>query len=278
MKKEIREVKNGIVQITTVDERWYARPRSNATTGLPEYEFVPSVTWICDFYPKGVGFYKWLADKGWDESQSLKEAGGIRGTKVHAAIEDLLAGMTVKMEDGYTNPSTDLVEPLTLEEYQCIISFVAWYKAVQPEIVGHDLTVWNEVEKYAGTIDLICKIDGILTLVDFKTSKAVWPSHRMQVSAYKHALTDKVPWFPLKVQNLSILQLGYTKNRLGYKETDVTDCYDLFLHAKGIWAEETKGQHPPQRDYPLTITLAAPTPTKAVAPSGTNASSQKGGK
>ncbi|KKK47059.1 hypothetical protein LCGC14_3158980, partial [marine sediment metagenome] len=46
MKKLIREVSNNMVQITTVDERWYARPVKIPETGLPSYEFVPSVTWI----------------------------------------------------------------------------------------------------------------------------------------------------------------------------------------------------------------------------------------
>jgi len=44
MKKEIREVKKGIVQITCYDERWYAKETKDKKTGLPKYEFVPSVT------------------------------------------------------------------------------------------------------------------------------------------------------------------------------------------------------------------------------------------
>ncbi len=71
MHKEIRTVNGQWLQVTTIDERWYARPKVNQTTGLPEaFEFVPSVTWITGFYPKGVEFYKWLANTGWDTARA----------------------------------------------------------------------------------------------------------------------------------------------------------------------------------------------------------------
>src|SRR3990167_5217666 len=94
MQKEIRTLKDGgLVQITLVDERWYARPKMDEVTGLPvTYEFVPSVTWICGFYPKGIPFYRWLASTGWDEAQAIKNAAGGRGSKGHQAIGDLLGG------------------------------------------------------------------------------------------------------------------------------------------------------------------------------------------
>ncbi len=45
MKKEIREIKkkNGekILQITTYDERWYAKEILDPETGLPSYKFYP---------------------------------------------------------------------------------------------------------------------------------------------------------------------------------------------------------------------------------------------
>ena len=249
MKKQIRTMKDQIVQITTVDERWYARPKPNPFTGLPGYEFVPSVTWICEHYPKGIGFYKWLADKGWDEAEAIKEAAGDKGSKVHQAISVLLDGLPIKMEDSILNPSTGEPEPLTLEEYEAILSFARWHQAVRPELVAKDTTVWNDVEGYAGTVDLVCRIDGALWLLDFKTSKAVYPSHEMQVTAYKHA---HAPWAEA---NLGILQLGYARNKAGYKFTEVNDQWSLFLASKQIWANETAGQTPRQKDYPLQISL-----------------------
>lgn len=262
MEKLIRVVDKtrGIIQVTTADERWYIRQAQDKITGLPTHEFVPSVTWITDHYPKGIGFYKWLANTGWDESQAIKEAAGGRGSKVHQAIGDLLDGKEVLIDAAYTNTALDAMEPLTLEEYAAVLSFAAWHRLEKPEFIEREMVIWNDQENYAGTIDFLCKIKGELWLIDFKTSQAVYPSHEMQVSAYKQAVPG---WANAR---LGILQLGYKRNRIGYRFTEVSECFDLFLAAKKIWAKETAGQVPLQKDYPVSIVLDKhrPEPTAAL--------------
>lgn len=260
MDKVIRTVDQakGVVQCTTVDERWYARPGIDPMTKLPTYDFVPSVTWICNSYPKGIGFYKWLANTGWDESQALKEAAGDKGSKVHYAIADLLDGKTVSMDAPYTNPRSGQPEPLTLEEYECLMGYAAWHRKMTPTIVVQNLVVWNEQERYAGTLDALATINGALWLIDFKTSQSVWPTHEIQVSAYRHtpevqAVMDTRKLTEIK---LAILQIGYKRNKAGYRFTPVEDQFDLFLSTKRIWAKETAGQSPAQKDYPMALTLA----------------------
>jgi len=56
MKKEIKELKDNVWQITTWDERFYAKSEINKNTGLPEYKFVPSVTWDSRLLSKGNWF------------------------------------------------------------------------------------------------------------------------------------------------------------------------------------------------------------------------------
>ena len=162
MTKEIKTVDEarGVVRVTTISERWYARPTLDARTGLPQYEFVPSVTWITSHYPLGIGFYKWLAAKGWDEAEAIKEAAGARGSKVHTAIAKLLEGETIRMEMALPHPSTGQPDPLTLEEYDAILAFAAWHGDTTPVLVDHEFVVWNAQEGYAGTVDLLCTIAG----------------------------------------------------------------------------------------------------------------------
>ncbi|MBI3937159.1 MAG: hypothetical protein HY323_09295 [Betaproteobacteria bacterium] len=255
MKKEIRQVdaSRGIVQVTVCDERFYARPTVNPVTGIPEgYEYVPSATWICSHYPKGVGFWKWLASTGWDEAEAIKQAAGDKGSKVHQAIGDLLAGKTIPMDAPYLNRTTGQPEPLSLEEYECLLSFKNWWATAKPEFVASEFVLWGD--GYAGTGDLFCKIDGQPWLIDVKTSQYVWPEHELQVSAYRHALPEE--WdSPLAPPKLGILQVGYRRNERRWKLTEVADQFDLFLSAKTIWAKETAGQEPFKRDYPLEISL-----------------------
>jgi len=241
MKKEIRKYENGIVQITVFDERWYE---------IPNVGFVPSVTWICDSYPKGIGFYKWLAEKGWDEAEALKMAAADKGSAVHNAIAQLLNGGTVSMNTEFYRETEAVCSPLTREEYEAVLSFVSWYKSVNPQIIQQDYVVFNSKERYAGTCDFLAKIDEEVVLIDFKTSPNIWPSHELQLSAYKHADGHKIA-----PDSLAILQLGYPRNKNRYKFTQIEDKYDLFLAAWQIWAAENEDVHPKTYEYPEELKL-----------------------
>lgn len=230
----------GIVQITTADERWYKIEEKDKPA-----RFMPSVTWICGYYPKGIGFMKWLSEHGWDEAEAVKQAAGDKGSKVHRAISDILKGAVVKIDDKYGNNDGDEPTELTVAEYEAIISFVNWLNEIQPEVMAVDYTLVNEKENYAGTIDMKLKIKGEIWIVDIKTSKDVYPSHEIQVSAYKQA--DK------EVQKIAILQVGYARNKAKFKFTEVQDQFPLFQAAKAIWAKETEGVFPKQRDFPLEV-------------------------
>lgn len=254
MKIEVRVVdkERNIIQITTPDERWYAKalkPEKDIKS-MDDYKFVPSVTWIAGHYPKGIGFYKWLADRGWDEAEAIKQAAGNKGSKVHQAIGMYLSGERVKIDDKFLNNDTGQMEELTVEEYDCLLSFTNWYLTLKnPKLLASEITVFNDIEGYAGTVDCLMEIDGEVWLIDFKTSQQVWPEYELQVSAYKHAT------LPVNATKVGILQVGYRKNGKNYKFTEIEDKYDLFLAAKQIWANETAGEKPKQKDYPMFVEL-----------------------
>lgn len=254
MKKEIRVVdkEKGILQVTTADERWYIRDRVDPKTGEAVPEYVPSVTWICDHYPKGVQFYKWLASKGWDEAEAIKTAAGDKGSRVHKAIQDLIEGREIKIDAKYKSYAEDKELELTFEEYEAVLSFAKWHEEVKPEFIAWEFPVWGD--GYAGTVDLLCSIGGQKYIVDFKTSAYIWPSHELQVSAYKRALHIEELNGPEEIK-LAILQVGYRMNKKRFKFTEIDDQYPEFLAAKLIWAKEQKGVEPKQRDYPMSVRL-----------------------
>lgn len=257
MKKEIIERgPAGLFRVTTPGERWYAIPSKDQKTGLPIYRYIPSVTWIAGCYPKGVGFYKWLAEKGWDEAEAIKSAAGDKGSKVHAAIEAWLKGeLEIGFETKLMNPNSGQLEEMTIEEYEAIGSFIDWYDAVKPEIISTEMTVVNEKEGYAGTVDCVAMIDGEMYIIDFKTSQAVWPEYELQVSAYKNAIAtdDFLKEHGVSEIKLGILQIGYKRNKAGWKWNEVADKYPLFVAARQIWANEHGDEKPKQKDYPMKL-------------------------
>src|SRR3990167_2337109 len=255
MKVELKKVdaEKGIVQITTTDERWYQ---------IGEI-FLPSVTWICSFYPKGKRFWKWVADMGWDEAEALKQEAADKGSKVHAACSDALQGKEVKIDAKYVNNSMGQEEELTPVEYGCVMSFVDFLNEYQPEILGFDYTLTNQEFGYAGTVDFKCRLNSDnyehVWIVDIKTSKDVWPSMELQVSAYKHA--DK------GVTKIAILQVGYERNKnKKFKLTEIDDKFELFLSARSIWQEEVGGISPLQKDYPMSVMWSKKRPVAKAVP------------
>lgn len=70
----------------------------------------------------------------------------------------------------------------------------------------HNLNpIWGEKsfssEKYGGTVDLYCELEGKKTIIDFKTSKKFYSSHFIQLGAYIQLLEE----FDYKVEQVGIL-------------------------------------------------------------------------
>jgi len=261
MKKEIRHIdKNkGILRITSTSERWYVRPIENPKTGLPEYIYYPSSTWISSYYPKGMYFYKWLAEKGWDEAEAIKQNASDKGSRVHYACEDIDKGKEIKIADKYLNPSSKILEELNKEEIDCIISYRDYLDEARPMLLAQEMTSFGDV--YAGTIDKIFAIgdkNRQIWIVDLKTSQSIWPEHELQISSYSHMEIDykslRITDEEWNKRKLAVLQIGYKKNSKGYKFTEIEDKYHLFRNvAYEIWKNENPVIKPKERDYPLVI-------------------------
>jgi hypothetical protein len=252
MKIETREVdlQRGIIQITTADERWYSMKDSAGQATV----FVPSVSWICGHYPKGVAFYKWLARTGWSEAEERKATAGEQGSKVHQGVRRLVQGETLHIETClFTDPETGTQATATPHEWECLMSFADWCRRTKPEFLGCEYVVWSTGKmKYAGMVDLKCRIDGRVWLIDCKTSAAVWPSMELQVTGYKYADPDP----EVKTAKLGILQLGFKYNKKQkWRLTEVKYQLPLFRAVYRIWKKEMAGVKPFQRDFPLEIHL-----------------------
>lgn len=248
MKIEVVQiVDRDTIRVTTTDERWYRKIED------VEKQWYPSTTWITSSHPKNTAFWKWLASKGWDEAERLKVAGGNRGSKVHKAIEAALRFQPVSFDSRFGN-GTGIDDELTSEEYECFLAFCDWYDAFKPKILAIETVVFSPESvlpmRYAGTVDFVCEIKGQVYIVDFKTSQNIWPEYRLQLSAYKHALSD------YKNVKLAILQVGVRANKhQKWRFTEVEDEFDLFAAVYKIWESEYGSVTPYQRDYPRMVLL-----------------------
>lgn len=90
-----------------------------------------------------------------------------RGTTIHAYLEARLRGLEPELLEGEALKYRKAAE--------------AWLDEWQPEVIETELTVFDA--DYAGTGDLWCRVDGELRIVDFKTSKAIYPEAALQLAA-----------------------------------------------------------------------------------------------
>src|SRR5437660_6989959 len=93
-----------------------------------------------------------------------------------------------KVQDKSRSTEQDAaMSELTYEELLCVKSFIDWRDEVKPEVIATETTIFSEINGYAGTVDFVCRIDGVLYVIDFKTSKQVWKEYEVQISAYRVA-------------------------------------------------------------------------------------------
>lgn len=276
MKIEIRKTRtDGIIQITTLDERFYAKTERVKVNGawVDETKFNPSITWIEKYSPMGIGLLKYYAKHGWDEAKILTEEAAERGSKVHQAIDILLKGGKVTFDTKLQDPDEPQNEskyaPMTPDEYWAVMKFQDWWVDLNAkhhvQLVDTEKTVWVDAEQgeiygYAGTRDIKIIVDGEPWAIDIKTGQAGSPylGWELQLSAIKHADADRPRTF--------ILQPGYRLNKQGWKFTETEDKFPLFKAAFQFWKDANPETKPKQKDYPPVIELTFNKEPKQIAP------------
>ena len=146
---------------------------------------------------------------------SRVKATATRGKLVHSLFEVLKAG----------NPIPDTI-PTRYRGYA--EGLKSWWDTVKPDVLSIEKEVYSKKYGYAGSCDLICRINGIVYLVDLKTSKAVYPEYPLQVEAYKQALKE----MGVEIEKTAILLV---KDDGSYIFSEVHGDFKAFLHAQALW-------------------------------------------
>lgn len=157
-------------------------PRRGQTQG----DRVPSVTTIL----QGVGsdaLMSWANRQGLDGIDIRRDfrARNI-GTIAHKGIEWVLRG------GGDEKPDVSEFAPELVEAGRHTFdNWKKWYAEHEVEPLHMEVPLVHQQLAYGGTFDLLANVDGITTLVDWKTKDgdpSPYPSHFVQLSAYAELL------------------------------------------------------------------------------------------
>lgn len=236
-------------QINFLDERFYTED------GIT---FYPSVTTVLDVWPKGYGYIQWLKDLGMNAEEVLRRASE-QGSKVHAAIEALLKGEELSWsEDG---------SAYTLEEWLMILKFMDFWRSVNPELIETEMQIISHKLKIGGTIDIVCRINGQVWLIDTKTSNNIYTTHELQLAAYATMWNELHKDMPIERTGILWLKAGTRgPDKAGKKiqgkgwcvkefDRPYQEAMRLYESARTIWDEENPNYKPKDAIYPSVIKI-----------------------
>ncbi len=210
-------------------------PTPKAGYRLKDGTRVPGTTTVTGAYKNSGGLIHWAWDqgmKGIDYRETRDKAGDI-GHEIHAQIEARL------IEDGR----------------------LPWPGLTHIKMVEQEIQLVSEIYKYGGTPDAVGVDDKERhVLLDWKTSKDVYPNYQLQLAAYINVWNENRPGQEITggAYIVHFTKAGEFIRAYAYAVPDLPDCPDLndsweqFKDALSMW----------KRDFRFKDNEGAPTAGK----------------
>lgn len=148
-----------------------------------------------------------------------------RGTRVHEETENLDYGLLDLLDEDWQEENFDIIN--------YIYAYANFLKE-HPELpIASEESIYSEEYNFAGTIDLVKFIDGKLSIIDKKTSKAISKLRsEVQLNAYRLLWNELHPNMPIEA--LFILQL---KDNAEHRLIPIEINEEIFLKYLSIFNE-----------------------------------------
>ena len=206
--------------------------------------------------PKNKFFETWMKDVGHNADLIMRKAGK-EGTQVHEAAEQLVEGKEISWMDDYGRAKYSQVV------WEMILKFADFWKTHKPELISSEQFVWSDEHKFAGTADIVCKMNGEVWLIDIKTSNSIHKSYDLQLASYAKGLEESRG---VKIERTGILWLkaqsrGPSKQKKviqgkGWKLLPIDEIdknFELFKLIYKLYELENPNTEPIYNSYPTTI-------------------------
>ncbi len=164
----------------------------------------------------------WYGKYGTAYCQQISTASKERGKTVHILAEKTMNNVSVDLK-GYS----DSIQG-------CLRAFKSWRQCRTIRDRKTEVFLYSRKYGYAGKTDLIGEIDNAVGVIDYKTSKDIYPENFLQVSAYLTAfeeLTSIIPSFG------GVLRLGKTGEYeyCEFSYESAKEFFHYFLAALELW-------------------------------------------
>lgn len=154
-----------------------------------------------------------ICDKAKSEWRRIRDEAGDIGTQVHAMAEALFNGLPIQV-------------PSDPRAQNGLKALQEWIKANDVRPIEQERIVFSKSVFVAGTMDLLCALNGKLAQVDFKTGSGIYPEHLFQTGMYRDAFQEETGE---RIELNVIVNLD--KKTGNPKILEITDENELRLHA-----------------------------------------------
>jgi len=162
--------------------------------------------------------------------------------------KDAAAGI-YKVRDNKGNIGSDIHHMIEKDDYGdveklpdrvkgYIVAYEKWKGSMSHDTIFNEKSVFSLKYKYAGTLDRIIKTkDGKIWLIDFKTSKDLYPETGLQLSAYKQSVIEMG-----LVKNIDCIAGLLLKPDGTFKLVEYKDDLNTFIALQSVynWSKNIK--------------------------------------
>lgn len=175
---------------------------------------IPSVTTVLKLLnkPALIGWANYLGFKRTRVTDVLLESANI-GTDFHAMVSDWSEGKTIIGEH------YDVAIALFKE-------FLVWAEKNEMRPIKSEISM--QCDRFGGTIDSICHIGSTVHMLDFKTSKNIYPSMFLQLAGYSLLCKENAPETYGRIEKFTILSIS-EKNGIQTKSMEKKVIEERFV-------------------------------------------------
>lgn len=140
---------------------------------------VPTVTTVLSqiHKPHLITWAAKLAMKGIDWELIRNEAAET-GSLVHSMVESYIKQDQTDYSD----------HPFYPKASKAFKAFLDWTKTRNVEFFGSEISLVEKEKQFGGTIDIVANVDGIISVIDVKTSSSLCEEYDYQIAAYRYLL------------------------------------------------------------------------------------------
>lgn len=188
---------------------------------------VPGTTTITGLLDKPalVGWANNLGLQGISSRDYVDSMAGV-GTLAHAICVSMLTGELTENLDEYAPIEVRLAR-------NSAAKFQVWLDEHEFKPILIEQPLVSEEHRFGGTVDLYGMLDGVHTLVDLKTGKAIYPEMVYQLAAYRQLLIEH----GYTVDNVRIVRIGRDESE-GFEEQifgNLDKAWRVFWHLRQIY-------------------------------------------